>query len=68
MAANRLPTKVVQLRDKAREHKKQEGRERRAARLTMAELEDLCSLMGVDFREVSNGKVESDKVNDPSSA
>ncbi len=52
MAANQLPQKVVQLRDKAQEHKRKEGQERRAGRRTMAELRLMCAELGIDFKEV----------------
>ena len=51
-----LPAEVVRLRDKAEEHKRNEGRQRRAARRTMAELEEVCQLLGINFREVKRDK------------
>ena len=47
-----LPAEVVRLREKVEKHKRNEGRQRRAARRTMAELRDVCRLLGIDFKEV----------------
>lgn len=54
MAADPLPDQVVQLRERAQEHKRQEGHHRRQARRTMAELRDVCRLLGIDFKEVKH--------------
>ena len=51
-----LPAEIVRLLDQAEEHKKNEGRQRRAARRTMAELEEVCALLGIDFKEVKRDK------------
>lgn len=63
-----LPAEVVRLRKKAEKHKRDEGRERRAARRTMAELEDVCALLGIDFREVKRDKGQRGQSREDSSA
>lgn len=63
-----LPAEVVRLRNKAEEHKKNEGRERRRARRTMAELEEVCQLLGINFREVKRDKGHEGQSREDSSA
>ncbi len=63
-----LPSEVVRLRRKAEEHKRNEGRERRASRRTLAELEDVCALLGINFREVKRDKGRNGQSREDSSA
>ncbi len=62
-----LPAEVVRLRDKAEEHKRNEGRQRRAARRTTAELREVCALLGIDFKEVKRDRGQEGQSREDSS-
>ena len=67
MTPQSLPAEVVRLRSKAEKHKRNEGRQRRAARRTMAELRDVCQLLGIDFREVRRDRGQEGQSHEDSS-